>query len=648
MSNIVCYKNGNYNVMIDLDNGTKIRYNNEVEFDPFRPESMDVTISKYCEMDCPFCLPAGTKILMGDYTYKNIEDVKIGDIVIGFDENNPDKRVRRRLYPTKVTQTFVHVESDIATITTEDGRTVSATTNHPFLMRRNRRETQFKKVDGLRVGDMLHTCGFPLEDINYNDEQYKIGYLVGSWVGDGSIGHYIDKFGKDAYVNRFVTKDDEINDAVYEVTKHFIDDVYRLKFDMGNNNIAMAVNSNKKSTYISLNNIINNNIGINDSKEYCCGFLAGFCDSEGHVDNQRSILRLSNTDTKYIDECKRCLSIIGIDYVVEKRDGNENNKDVYVVRVKGKFAVMRFLWYTRTVCNRKTLDNYIKLQKQYNHQQYDDVKITSIDIKQDKQYVYNFATECHTYIADGFLVHNCYAGCSKNGKEADIMTHSFIDNLPPYTELALNGNEPLHTDLIPFLGKCRNLRLIPSLTVNQYTFMKNAELLRELSNNKMLYGLGVSLTNPNEEFIETIKTFPNAVIHVVNGIVTTDQLKILANHGLKLLILGYKEFGRGVEYYGYNALNVEYEKSELYNTLPEIINDNWFDVVSFDNLAIEQLDVKRLMSEDEWGSFYMGDDGFATFYVDLVEKKFYKNSMSNIGYPITDNAIDMFNVIRSE
>lgn len=242
----------------------------------------------------------------------------------------------------------------------------------------------------------------------------------------------------------------------------------------------------------------------------------------------------------------------------------------------------------------------------------------------------------------------CYAGCSKNGKEADIMTHSFIDNLPPYTELALNGNEPLHTDLIPFLGKCRNLKLIPSLTVNQYTFMKNVELLRELSNNKMIYGIGVSLTNPNEEFIETIKTFPNAVIHVVNGIVATDQLKILANHGLKILILGYKEFGRGVEYYGHNALNVECEKFGLYNTLPEIINDNWFDVVSFDNLAIEQLDVKRLMSEDEWGSFYMGDDGFATFYVDLVEKKFYKNSMSNIGYPITDNAINMFNVIRSE
>ena len=243
----------------------------------------------------------------------------------------------------------------------------------------------------------------------------------------------------------------------------------------------------------------------------------------------------------------------------------------------------------------------------------------------------------------------CYAGCSKNGKHADIMSPSFIDNLPPYTELALNGNEPLHPGLVPFLEKCKNLNLVPSITVNQTTFMKNIDLLKQLSDDRLIYGLGVSLTNASDSFIKAVQQFPNAVIHVVNGIVNTGQLYVLSNKGLKILILGYKTVGRGIEYYGHNALMVEAEKSSLYNDLENIINENWFDVVSFDNLALEQLEVKRLMSEDEYQRFYMGDDGKFSMYIDMVSKRFYKNSlMSDGGHELLDDPKKMFDIIRNE
>ena len=243
----------------------------------------------------------------------------------------------------------------------------------------------------------------------------------------------------------------------------------------------------------------------------------------------------------------------------------------------------------------------------------------------------------------------CYAGCSKNGEHADIMSPSFIDNLPPYTELALNGNEPLHPDLVPFLEKCKKLKLVPSITVNQTTFMKNIDLLKRLSDDKMIYGLGVSLTNASDSFIKAVQKFPNAVIHVVNGIVNTGQLYVLSNKGLKILILGYKTVGRGIEYYGHNALMVETEKSSLYNDLENIINENWFDVVSFDNLALEQLEVKRLMSEDEYQRFYMGDDGKFSMYIDMVSKRFYKNSlMADGGHELLDDPKKMFDIIRNE
>ena len=74
-----------------------------------------------------------------------------------------------------------------------------------------------------------------------------------------------------------------------------------------------------------------------------------------------------------------------------------------------------------------------------------------------------------------------------------------------------------------------------------------------------------------------------------------------------------------------------------------------FDIVSFDNLALEQLNVKRLLSSEEWNNFYMGDDGKFTFYIDLVKGEFAKNSLSQERFPIEDKSIDeMFNIIKNK
>ena len=81
----------------------------------------------------------------------------------------------------------------------------------------------------------------------------------------------------------------------------------------------------------------------------------------------------------------------------------------------------------------------------------------------------------------------------------------------------------------------------------------------------------------------------------------------------------------------------------LDNALPEIVNQ--FDAVSFDNLAIEQLNVKQLMSEEEWNEFYMGDDGQYTMYIDMVNRKFAKNSIAETRYDLLD---DMFAIVKQE
>lgn len=241
----------------------------------------------------------------------------------------------------------------------------------------------------------------------------------------------------------------------------------------------------------------------------------------------------------------------------------------------------------------------------------------------------------------------CHEDSSPSGKHGDILNMPFIDTLLPYTEIAIGGGNPLtHPDLVPFLEKLKERKLIANITFNQYHFMDNIDFIQELVDKKLVYGIGVSMMYASDKFVECVSKFPNAVIHIINGIVSIDDLKMLANHNLKILILGYKEFRRGKQMYSRQSTVIDNMKSALYNTLPSIIDDEWFDVVSFDNLAIKQLEPKRLMSEEQWDRFYMGDDGSFTMYVDAVERKFAKSSTSTERYDLLDDIKPMFDKVR--
>ena len=94
----------------------------------------------------------------------------------------------------------------------------------------------------------------------------------------------------------------------------------------------------------------------------------------------------------------------------------------------------------------------------------------------------------------------CHENSTSDGECGDIMGAKFIETLHPYTELAIGGGNPLeHPDLIPFLQKCKDLKLIPSMTVNQTHFMKSAAVLKKLRDEKLIYGLGVSLNDAHDK-----------------------------------------------------------------------------------------------------------------------------------------------------
>lgn len=250
----------------------------------------------------------------------------------------------------------------------------------------------------------------------------------------------------------------------------------------------------------------------------------------------------------------------------------------------------------------------------------------------------------------------CYEGCTKEGKHAELLRNGefaqdWMNTLMPYTELALNGNDLDHPNLVEFLCKLQDKKIIPNLTVHQNQFMQNLDLLQKLIDDKLIYGLGVSLAEPTEEFLQKFKSFDNAVLHTIAGILDLDTIDTLAKYNVKLLILGYKELGRGKSYQSTFKSKIEANMKELRIYLPWLVEHT--KVLSFDNLALEQLKVKDTLFKDrqeDWDRFYMGDDGSFTLYIDAVNQTFAKNSCmpQDKRYPCGNKSMkEMFDYIRS-
>lgn len=271
---------------------------------------------------------------------------------------------------------------------------------------------------------------------------------------------------------------------------------------------------------------------------------------------------------------------------------------------------------------------------------------TKIRRTEDDEFKPAFAENCDVKITDKCSqgCPFCYEGCTMKGKHGDLFNYPFINSLHAGTELALNGNDMDHPDLEKFLELLKAKKVFANITVNQNQFITNYDKLKYLQENKLIYGIGVSLVKADNEFIDKLKSLNNIVLHTINGILSENDVNVLKMNSLKILILGYKDLQRGVSYHSSNADIIMKNQKWLYDNLEEV--QRWFEVVSFDNLALEQLEVKRLLTDEQWEEFYMGDDGGYTFYIDLVKGEFAKNSLSQVRYPIGDLTIDeMFNII---
>jgi hypothetical protein len=221
----------------------------------------------------------------------------------------------------------------------------------------------------------------------------------------------------------------------------------------------------------------------------------------------------------------------------------------------------------------------------------------------------------------------CHESSTKAGIHGDLsVLLNVIRELPSGVELAIGGGNPLsHPDLLFFLIELKSRGIIANLTVNQGHLKMYDTLLKCLIAEDLVKGIGISITSNNFTYIEQLnKLTNNIVFHLIAGVNDISLMdRLITYDNAKVLILGYKMFGFGISY---KNASVDQSIIKWKKYLPKYVHKC---VLSFDNLAIKQLNVKRLFTHDGWDKFYMGDDFCFTMYIDAVKQEYAPTSRDN-------------------
>ena len=264
---------------------------------------------------------------------------------------------------------------------------------------------------------------------------------------------------------------------------------------------------------------------------------------------------------------------------------------------------------------------------------------------------FNFEVPCNADIKiSNYCVMGCpmcHEGSTPAGKHAPLSNFKFLESWGPGKECAFGGGMVTsYPHLKELLEYTKNCGLVANATFHQEEFINNYEVIKSYQEKELLNGIGVSFITPSKLLEVCANKIDNLVFHVIAGLVTLEDLNYIATHFKhpKILILGYKHFRRGKLLYNEFGEIIEKNIETLSKEMSNLIK--MFEVISFDNLAIEQLKMKEKINSATWEQFYQGEEGLFNMYIDAVEGKFARNSTSNIRYDLTNNIKEMFERIK--
>jgi hypothetical protein len=216
----------------------------------------------------------------------------------------------------------------------------------------------------------------------------------------------------------------------------------------------------------------------------------------------------------------------------------------------------------------------------------------------------------------------CHESARTDGNECDYKAlQNKLIGLPKGIELAIGANE-VTIELCGFLHWCKAQGYIVNLTINQGHIKRDETTIKSLIELGLVKGIGISYRSSLKWKVpQFILDYENTVVHVIAGIDSIEEVLALKDKGVKkVLVLGEKDFG-------FNQGKVDLttrSHREWYWWVRKMFDT--FDVTSFDNLALEQLNMKRFFSDENWEVFNQGEH---SFYINAVDQYFAPSSRNS-------------------
>lgn len=338
------------------------------------------------------CVAKGTRFIMFDGSIKNVEDIKVGDILMG-----PDSKPRTVLATT-------HGIDNMYKVIPENGIEHIVNSKHPI-------RTIYRKAYGNIVREELITAPnyiktlslhsrwrecYALEKVNGIEFEHKDvlidPYIFGLWIGDGD---------KDSA--RFTNPDIEVIDALKEFANanNLVCNIY----NHSTSKLAKRISFTKKDCSLNWFRQALDAMGVKDNKfipkNYICTdresrlqFLAGIIDTDGNYDarkhNFEIIQKLESVTTGIVYIARS----LGIKTTVKTKVVNGCTYYRIFLLSKG--------WIIPTKVKRKQCPEYTALQKNPLECRFD---IESIG--KDEYYGFEVDGDSLCLLEDFTIFHNC-------------------------------------------------------------------------------------------------------------------------------------------------------------------------------------------------------------------------------------------------
>lgn len=362
------------------------------------------TINPYrgCSHACVYCLDPSTLVLCADGRQRAINELRVGDEIIGTERQGHYRRyVRTRVEAKWSTRKRAY------RVTLADGTELIASGDHRFLTDRS-----WKHVADAETGQRPHLTlnnrllGFgvgrfaPPADIQ--DHDFRRGYLTGMIRGDGMIFHGVYASAqRTRHIHRFrlALKDREAlersrrylaAEGISTITRPF-------SAETETRAPMFALHTAKRAEVERIENDLTA-VPLEQPSAWRAGFLSGIFDAEGSC--SRGVLRVANSDEALLSTTVAALKALGIPCILEPARTN----GVRNVRVTGGLpARMRFFALTQPAITRKLgiAGTAVKSVA--------DLRVVGIEELPGERSLIDITTGTGDFIANGVISHNCFA-----------------------------------------------------------------------------------------------------------------------------------------------------------------------------------------------------------------------------------------------